>query len=265
MIRTSVKKVFECPLFLTAKWRRLPDFILLGAQKSGTTSLFSYLTEHPDILRNPLNYKELYFFNTHYGSGLNFYRHFFPFKWRKGLVGEATTTYLHSLEAPERVATCLPDVKLIVILRDPVDRAISHYYHHVKRGREQRTLDEAFSSDLLEQYEQSTLEDDGFTFRYLNNGDYAAHLKNWQQHFSEERFLVCAAEEMFERPQKVYDQACQFLGVERLDMSEFKARNIGSKREDTSSVEQRLFDFYRPRVQRLYQSALVGFNWERFQ
>ncbi len=264
MLRRHIKAVLEYPLLLTAGWRRLPDFIIIGAQKSGTTSLFDYLTMHPEVLKNPLNYKELYFFNTHYQRGMKYYRHYFPLKFRSGLVGEATTTYLHSLEAPARVAQCLPEVKLILTLRDPVDRAISHYYHHVKRGRESRTLDEAFSQDYLDRFNSGKLEDDKFTYRYLNNSNYARHLANWQQHFMEKRFCINAAEDMFERPQEVYDQACDFLGLKRVHLPEFKVRNKGSERKEIREIEQRLCEFYRPHVAQLYASPLIKFRWERF-
>lgn len=263
-MRRLIKSVLEYPLRLSARWRRLPDFIMIGAQKSGTTSFFTYLTQHPQVLKNPLNYKELYFFNTYYERGLNYYHHFFPLNWRRGLVGEATTTYLHSLEAPARIARDIPNVKLLLTLRDPVERAISHYYHHVKRGRETRTLDEAFDEGLLRQFNEGNLLDDGFTYRYLNNGDYATHLENWQRYFPAERFLINAAEQMFKHPQQVYDRACEFLGLEKLAMPNFKVRNQGSKREDTQGVERRLFEFYQPRVKRLYQSPLIDFKWERF-
>lgn len=264
MLRKQIKRMLEWPLLMTADWRRLPNFIMIGAQKSGTTSLFAYLTEHPKVLNNPLNYKELYFFNTHYRRGLRYYRHYFPLRLRRGLVGEATTTYLHSSDAPARVAKCLPDVKLIVTLRDPVDRAISHYYHHVKRGRESRTLDEAFSAELLKAYNEGSLQDDGFTYRYLLNGDYASHLLNWQACFPDDRICVNEAEAMFGRPQAVYDRVCRFLGLDLVVRPEFSVKNKGSARKGNQEVEARLTEFYKPRVQLLYKSPLVAFRWERF-
>lgn len=261
-LKRSIKTALEIPLHMTASWRKLPDFILIGAQKSGTTSLFSYLTEHPEDLRNPLNYKEVYFFNSRYEKGVNHYKHYFPLKYRHGLVGEATTTYLHSKEAPARVSSLLPAVKLILILRDPVSRAISHYYHHKKRGRESRSLEEAFSQDILNSFDSGNFADDGFSYRYLNNGDYQPHIANWEKYYPSSQICVSSAEEMFKNPQNVYSRVCDFLGIDSMFSPVFRVQNQGSEKSELEEVELRLRAFYAPRVARLYESKLISFRWQ---
>ena len=124
--------------------RPLPDFLVIGAQKSGTTSFFHYIAQHPKIFDHKA--KELHFFDLHYGRGAAWYRSQFPLLAsvkKDSLVGEATPYYLCHPHAPKRIHGLVPDVKLIVLLRDPVDRAISHYFHEVKKGRETLSIDEA--------------------------------------------------------------------------------------------------------------------------
>src|SRR5687768_13237463 len=104
----------------TAHLRRLPDFLIIGAQRGGTTSLYRYLTEHPEI--DPAVRKEIHFFSRHHEQGLDWYRAHFPRRDESSLVGEASPNYLVHPDVPARVAAALPRVKLIALLRNPVDR-----------------------------------------------------------------------------------------------------------------------------------------------
>jgi len=237
---------------------------MIGAQKSGTTSLFSYLTEHPQVLSNPLNYKEIYFFNKTYERGLNFYKHYFPLNFWKGLVGEASTTYLHSQKAPQRVSKDLPSAKLIVILRDPVERAISHYYHHVKRGREARSIDDAFSLEIIEQFNAGELED-SLSFRYLHNGDYGVHLEQWLKYFNATQLYIGNAEDLFSDPQSEFDQVCDFLEIERQQMARFSVQNKGMNKSHNSEILLRLREFYKPKVMHLNSLGLGTLDWEHYE
>src|SRR4051812_20031887 len=121
---------------LSAPLRGLPSVLIIGAQKSGTTSLSSYLVEHPDML--PSLRKEVHYFSFNYERGVNWYRAHFPYTHhlrRGALTLDATPYYLvHPLVA-QRAAQLLPHAKLVVLLRNPVDRALSHYQHEVRGGR----------------------------------------------------------------------------------------------------------------------------------
>ncbi len=120
---------------LTSGSRRLPDFIILGAQRAGTSSLYYYLSQHPQIL--PAVRKELHFFDDHYRRGLGWYRSQFPTRGARGTItGEATPYYLSHPHAPARIQRLLPQARLIVLLRNPVERAISHYFFEVSHQRE---------------------------------------------------------------------------------------------------------------------------------
>src|SRR5215208_8528317 len=124
----------------TAKLRPLPDFLILGAQKAGTTALYAYLRWHPQIT-GP-SFKEVSFFDRHYARGERWYRAHLPMR-RSSIVGEASPSYLFHPLAPERVAQMLPNARLVALLRNPVDRAFSHYQHEVALGREPLSFEAA--------------------------------------------------------------------------------------------------------------------------
>jgi hypothetical protein len=140
---------------LTRGMRLLPDFIIIGGQRCGTTSLFNYLTQHPDVF--PSCPKEVHYFSIHYHKGVNWYRSHFPLVMQKSYVerghdrrfvaGEATPYYIAHPHAPQRIAETVPEAKLIVLLRNPVDRAYSHYHYEVKNGLETLSFAEAIDRE----------------------------------------------------------------------------------------------------------------------
>ncbi len=140
----------------TAGLRLLPDYLIIGAQRAGTTSLHRYLIQHPGV-RTTLRTKGVHFFDTGYGRGMSWYASRFPTRltaWyvarRHGVelrTGEASPYYLFHPHVPGRVAEHLPQVKLIALLRDPVGRAYSHYQHEVARGFETLSFEEAIEAE----------------------------------------------------------------------------------------------------------------------
>ncbi len=111
----------------------LPDFMIIGAPKCGTTSLFEYLCGHPNVARP--RRKEIHYFDERFERGLAWYRRHFPLVEKPQITGEATTAYLFAKNTPARAAALVPDAKLIAVLRDPVRRVISHYWHNKRRRR----------------------------------------------------------------------------------------------------------------------------------
>ena len=253
----------QIPYRVTAKWRRLPDFLLIGAQKSGTTSLFHYLAQHSQVAVNPRKRKEIYFFNQESNRVLEAYRQYFPLCSVPGLVGDGTTVYFHSPEVPERVHHLLPKVKLVLVLREPSARALSHYYHHVQRGREKRSTEEAFSEETLLNYEAGTLRS-GLSFRYLSNGDYAYHLERWLRFFPENQILVVQAERLFREPQFVVDDVVDFLGLEQEPLLELPVLNRGVTGSKSPAITFRLQKFYQQKVEHLKSLNVMYFNWEPY-
>lgn len=122
-----------------------PHFLIIGAARSGTTSLYSYLVEHPRVVAAAK--KELHFFDLRFPNGPAWYRDQFPSLSPDTITGEASPYYLFHSHVPKRVFKLLPHVKLIVLLRNPVDRAYSHYYHAVKHGIETLPFERAIEQE----------------------------------------------------------------------------------------------------------------------
>lgn len=169
----------------------LPTFLIIGAQRCGTTSLYDSLTGHPSIL--PALRKELHYFDNNYDKCLEWYKAFFPLRLPREtnstanppLRGEATPYYIFHPRAHQRIADVLPNAKLIVVLRNPVDRAYSHYWHEVRMGYEHLSFEEAIAKesertgrevhDLLRDEQYRSVEHQHFS--YLNRGIYHQQLR----------------------------------------------------------------------------------------
>ena len=222
--------------------RVLPDFLILGGQRCGSTSLYDMLCGHPDVM--PASHKEPHFFDNNHLRGEQFYRRLFPLRMhvrarerrlgRRVVTGEATTYYLAHPAVPARVRAMLPNVRLIAIVRDPVDRAYSHYQLSVREGREPLSFEEALAAEpeRLAGEEQRLLTDPtyrGVAHRfhsYRSRGRYVDQLERWWDEFPREQLLVLRSEDMFEQPRAVYDEMAAFLGLDPdADRRTFRARN----------------------------------------
>ena len=210
----------------TAGLRPLPDFLILGAQKAGTTALYAYLRWHPQIT-GP-SFKEVSFFDRHYVKGERWYRAHMPVR-RRSLVGEASPSYLFHPLAPERVAGMLPGARLITLLRNPVDRAFSHYQHEVALGREPLSFEDAV--DREDERMQSELErmlrDPSYfslawwNYTYIARGRYAEQLERWFAAFPREQLLVLFTEELSADTAATYRRVLDFLGVTARDLETY--------------------------------------------
>ena len=204
----------------TAAIRPLPDFLIIGAQKAGTTALYAYLREHPGIT-GP-SWKEVSYFDRHYARGEAWYRGNFPNTLRaRGLVGEASPSYMFHPLGPERVAALVPDVKLIALVRDPVDRAFSHYQHEVALGREELSFEDALAAEdeRLRGEEARMLADPTYfshawwNYTYAARGRYAEQLERWLAVFPPEQLLIVPSEEMLAEPEQTHARVLEFLGA----------------------------------------------------
>ena len=264
---------------LTAQIRLVPDFIIIGAQKCGTTTLYTNLVKHPWI--KPALEKEVHFFDAAYSKGLNWYRAHFPstfykqYVWqvyRRTLVtGEASPYYIFYPHAPRRIFETLPQVKLIVLLRNPVDRAYSHYQHQIQRGRETLSFEAALEAEpeRLAGEAAKILADGGYTsfnhvhFSYLARGIYADQLAAWREYFSPERMLILNSERFFADSPAVLNQVTGFLGLPAWQAAELKKRNRGQYEKMEPAARARLVDYFRPHNQRLYDLLGARFDWDR--
>ncbi|MBW7475542.1 sulfotransferase domain-containing protein [Paenibacillus oenotherae] len=212
-----------------------PDFLIIGTQKGGTTSLYHYLTQHPNIKAAAV--KEVHYFDHQFDKGFDWYkRHFPPGLSAQALTGEASPYYLFHPQTPGRVRELLPDTKLIVLLRNPVDRAYSHYQMMVRRGLEQLSFPEALlaeSARVQDEYERMA-QDPGYSstncehFSYLKRGLYAEQLKRWFHYFPPEQFLIMSSERLLQDPAECCQRAWDFLGMRAWGLTEFTQLNEGN-------------------------------------
>ena len=221
----------------TATLRPLPDFLIIGAQKAATTALYAYLRWHPGIT-GP-SFKEVSFFDRHYVRGETWYRAHLPARPRlwaieqrhgqRPLVGEASPSYLFHPQAATRVADLMPNAKLIALLRNPVDRAFSHYQHEVALGREPLSFEQALDAEEgrmhgeLERMAQDPayFSHPWWNYTYTSRGRYAQQLERWLAKFDTEQVLVLISEELLQEPAESYTRTLDFLGVRPYELSAF--------------------------------------------
>ena len=262
---------------ITGRFRILPDFIIIGANKCGTTSLYDYLIQHENI--HSALWKELFFFDRYYPRGMNWYRANFPFIYKKFfkekfskekfITGEASPTYLIHPLTPKRIQKELPKVKLIVLLRDPVDRAFSHYQMEKRLGYETLSFEDALEIEekRLEGEREKMIEDENYfsydlqKFSYLTRGIYIDQLKNWLEVFPKDQLLVLQTEEFLENPSKIYKHVLKFLGLPETDLKSYKKLNVGNYNTMDKKIREKLIEFYKPYNQRLYKYLKTNFNW----
>jgi hypothetical protein len=212
---------------VTSPFRPLPDFLILGAQKAGTTALYAYLRRHTQIT-GP-SWKEVSFFDRHWARGESWYRGNFPnlARTRGKLVGEASPSYVFHPLAPQRVRELVPQARLVVLVRNPVDRALSHHNHEVALGREPLSFEEALDAEeerLRGEVERMTADPRYFSrewwsHTYKARGRYAEQLERWLEVFPRERLLVLSSDELGSEPEQAHAQVLEFLGAppHRLD------------------------------------------------
>lgn len=252
----------------TCRLRPLPDFLIIGGQRCGTTSLYYYLRAHPQVLAALV--KEVHFLSLHWTRGEGWYRAQFPLRAGKTgrrpaapLTFEATPYYLAHPLAPSRAAALLPEVKLLVLLRDPVSRAWSHYRHMVRLGLEPLSFEEAIAQEparLAGEVERirSDPHYDAVRYRrysYLARGAYAEQLQQWLGHFPPDRFLVLRSEALFEDPATCYRRVLEFLGLPPWAPSSFPIHTRQSPVPSTmpTEIRRRLEEHFAPATQQLQE------------
>jgi len=256
---------FACN-YLFIGGRRMPSFLIIGAQKGGTSSLFEYLLEHPDVQGSFI--KEVQYFTRRHWIGVRGYRAFFPqIRNTTRHVGESTPYYLFSPEAPTRVHSLLPDVKLIALLREPVERAYSHYTHNCRRGHETRSFEQCVAEDIRRAKSAGgpgrVMGESEDTFRhhsYVRRGLYADQLDRWISLFPRENIKLLRAEDLFADPAGITAETFEFLGLSRQAINTDTAHNQFAYAKKRREEFQDLSEFFREPNERLFD--LTGIRWQ---
>ncbi len=261
----------QLPLnIVSSRYRALPDFIIVGAQRSGTTSLYRYLSEHPDVL--PAIRKEIHYFDLNYEKGVNWYRRHFPLRRHIDLLsktrgvnvitGEASPYYLYYPLAPDRIYSTVPDVKIIIMLRNPVDRAYSHYFHEKRLGEERLSFEDAIRNER-----ERLLDNDGYFYHqhysYLSRGKYVEQVKRYFEVFIRENVLIIESEDFFDDTMTAYSNVLDFLGVEKHSLNDVRAHYSLDYGEMDEGVRAELVEFFRPYNRELYRYLGSCFSWDK--
>ena len=255
----------------TSHRRGLPQFIIAGAQKAGTTSLFAYLAEHPQCAASLT--KEVHYFDQSFERGEGWYRMHFPVADNDAAPRacfESSPYYMFDPRVPQRVHDLLPGVRLIFLLRNPVSRAYSHYQHSVRRGREILSFTEALAAEpvrLAGQHERlladpQSQSDLHRNYSYAARGFYAEQLADWLRYFPREQMLIVQAERMFKQPRDVFADVLAFLELESWVPREFGSENTGRYTEPMSeAARDRLTRQFAEPNERLFDLLGVRYDW----
>ncbi len=265
---------------LTVPIRILPSFIIFGVPRCGTTSLYNYLVQHPSII--PALTKEINFFALNFLKGVSWYKMHFPiilekYKIRKDfrdyfMTGEGSATSIYHPHASSRIKKTIPNVKLIVMLRNPVDRALSQYFKIVKIGREKLSFEEAIKAEegRIRDERKKMLQEENYyslkihRFSYLSGGKYIEYLKPWFDLFSKEQILVLKSEDLYEEPAKIYKKTLKFLNLPEWELPQYKKYNyLDDKPKMNPIIRKNLVDYFRPYNEKLYKYLGKNFRWEK--
>ena len=266
----------------TSALRLLPDFLVIGTQRGGTTSLFHYLQAHSNVASSSI--KEIHFFDRKYHKGLTWYRGHFPTKAEKFyaqrlrgkafVTGEASPAYLFHPHVPRRVKQALPYVKLVVLLRNPVDRAYSQYFHSLELGFETLPFEEAIQDEgerTARERERILLDEhyESYEFKhrsYLSRGIYVEQLQAWMSLFPAEQFLILKSEDFYADPAAGVKQVLAFLNLSVDEMwlkkQDYKQFNTTTHSQMEVGLRKRLTGYFEPHNARLYDFLGVDFGWD---
>lgn len=267
---------------LTASGRLLPGFLLCGGQRCGSTSLYRALSSHPAILK-PILHKGIHYFDTGYHNGVSWYRAHFPTRTSAlriaehtglaPLAFESSPYYLYHPLAAERFARDLPGVKLIVLVRNPVERARSQHAHEVARGYETltdfRQAIDAESRRLDGEVTKLQRDPDHYSFShqhhaYVSRGRYADHLERIARVIAPERILVVDSGDFFSDPEPTYDRILRFLGLPWLGEPVFAKHNARPRKAPIDkNVDTRLDEFFQSHDMRLGEWLGKTPSWRR--
>ena len=263
---------------LSSGMRMFPDWLLIGGQRCGTTSLHQYLVRHPGV--GTAFRKEVSFFDANWPRGDRWYRAHFPTTLSRSwvqrkhgyplMVGEATPQYVFHPAVPERVRALVPDVRLIVVLRDPVERAWSGYQLQRAIGVEPLEFEQALDQEpqRLAGEEARLLADPGYTshahrhFSYQARGMYADQLERWLALFPRDQLLVMDSAALFADPAAATARTFAFLGLPDHPAGSYPVAQNATRREGMpETVRAMLRERFREPNRRLFELLGEDYGW----
>ena len=266
-----MKNIHKVYSYFTSTSKNLPDFLIIGAQKAGTTSLYNYLAQHPKIQPSIFRKEINYFEKRYYRKSLRWYQSQFSPSTPGLLNFEASTNYLFYPWAAKRVFETLPKSKIIILLREPKQRAWSQYKHQIRSKEEQLEFPEALERELnlIDAEEEKILANPKYfsksfrNYSYLKRGLYCKQIQNWLQYFKIEQFFIYSSENFYKDPKKTCYEIFDFLEIERfpVDVSS-KHNQSDTKQLPPEKTLELMDDYFREPNQMLYELLSQSFEWD---
>jgi len=270
----SLKKFYRN---LTSGSRVLPDFIIIGAGRAGTTALYTYLIQHPSIITastdNDAPVADLHFFEYMISDKISWYKSHFPRKSKNSFVtGEFTSTYMYHKNVPERIFNLIPKIKLIVILRNPIDKAYSTYnqqshFNEVTSSFEETIKAEFARIDLIKNHIEYTNNNPNFDnyveYNIIRHGIYFNYLEKWFKIFPKKQIFVVDSNELENFPQQTLNKVFEFLNLSPHEIPNLAKVNVGKYSPMTESTRESLIEFYKPHNAKLNNLLGTNFDWNK--
>ena len=282
---TSIKKIYQKIFYglikrnyyyLSSPFRVLPECFVIGVVRSGTTSLYHYLGQHPCIGSSA--YDEIGYFDNNYHLGVNWYKSLFPTKFTKNkiikkhgkfLTYDVTPFYIYNSLVARRILASFPRAKIISNLRNPIDRAYSNYILMYQDGDTTKTFEEMIQIAMDEiEKNKSKLNDevyaaDTFYQNILARGFYADQLKIWFEKFQKKQILIIPSEDLALKPDQVLTKVFEFLDLPYFKIKDFTRQNKREYLPMKDETRKLLIEFYKPYNKKLFGMLDRKFDWDK--
>lgn len=212
--------LFTCLFALVSAsegWK--PDYLIIGAQKAGTTELYRAISRHPSSVKKEI---ETHFFDLNFEKGTKWYEGQFPARTNsQTIIGDKSPYYFFHPLVPERVFSLYPNIKIVLILRNPADRAYSHYWHNIRLKLENLSFEDALNAeaDRLRGEKEKLLNDPTYKsfnyqhYSYISRGLYAEQMKRWLAFFPKEQILIILTKDLRFKPEETMAKVFHFLNM----------------------------------------------------
>ena len=262
--------------YLSSPLRVLPECFVIGVVRSGTTSLYHYLGQHPCIGSSA--YDEIGYFDDNYHLGVNWYKSLFPTKFTKNkiikkhgsfLTYDVTPFYIYNPLVARRISASFPRAKIISNLRNPIDRAYSNYILMYQDGDTTKTFEEIIQIAMDEiEKNKSKLNDEAYaadTFyqNILARGFYADQLEIWFEIFQKKQILIIPSEDLALKPDQVLTKVFEFLDLPYFKIKDFTRQNKREYLPMKDETRKLLIEFYKPYNKKLFGMLDCKFDWDK--